>query len=92
MICVQAPVSVLAKNITDTQSETYSLAVQAEDYGISQHTQDNAQWKHDNIGWWYQNADGTYPKNLWQLTYGSWYHFDQYGYMQTGWLLTDNTW
>ena len=41
MICVQAPVSVLAKNITDTQSETYSLAVQAEDYGIDSHTFDS---------------------------------------------------
>lgn len=24
------------------------------------------EWKSDNNGWWYQNDDGSYPKNTWQ--------------------------
>ena len=42
-------------------------------------------WREDKVGWWYQNADGTYPKNTWKQIYGRWYHFDVNGYMQTGW-------
>ncbi len=48
------------------------------------------EWKQDSKGWWYQFADGTYPKNCWQyLKYGTqeeWYHFDEQGYMQIGWF------
>ncbi len=45
----------------------------------------------DKIGWWYRNSDGSYPKSCWQaLGYGNtgirWYHFNDVGYMQTGWL------
>lgn len=47
-------------------------------------------WVRDEIGWWYQKADGTYPVSCWQkLAYGNtlaWYHFDERGYMQTGWF------
>ena len=43
-------------------------------------------WKKNSTGWWYQYADGSYPKNRWKKIDGEWYHFDQNGYMQTGWL------
>ena len=47
-------------------------------------------WIQDSTGWWYQNKDGSYPAACWQLlTYNGtseWYHFDEKGYMQTGWL------
>lgn len=47
-------------------------------------------WIQDEKGWWYQFVDGTYPKNSWQyLKYGEredWYHFDENGYLQTGWF------
>ena len=47
-------------------------------------------WIKDSTGWWYQNKDGSYPAACWQLlTYNGtseWYHFDEKGYMQTGWF------
>ena len=47
-------------------------------------------WIQDAAGWWYKNQDGTYPKSCWQqLSYNGtneWYHFDEKGYMQTGWF------
>lgn len=47
-------------------------------------------WIQDSTGWWYQNKDGSYPAACWQLlTYNGtseWYHFDDKGYMQTGWF------
>lgn len=47
-------------------------------------------WILDSVGWWYQNQDGSYPKACWQeLSYNGvseWYHFDEQGYMQTGWF------
>lgn len=33
-------------------------------------------WNADDYGWWYQNADGTYPCGSWQFIDGSWYHFN----------------
>lgn len=50
------------------------------------------EWKKDDKGWWYKNADGSYPKNKWQKIDGTWYHFDSKGYMQTGWLKLKNKW
>ena len=47
-------------------------------------------WKKDSKGWWYQYADGTYPKNAWAKINGKWYHFDASGYMQTGWYKEGN--
>ena len=29
------------------------------------------EWKSDNNGWWYQNDDGSYPKNTWQWIDGN---------------------
>lgn len=49
-------------------------------------------WKKDGKGWWYQNADGSYPKNQWKKVGSNWYHFNTSGYMQTGWLKLGNTW
>ena len=47
-------------------------------------------WIQDATGWWYQWADSGYPKSSWQqLSYNGateWYHFDENGYMQTGWF------
>ena len=47
-------------------------------------------WIQDSTGWWFQRKDGSYPASCWQqLTYNGtseWYHFDEKGYMQTGWF------
>lgn len=43
-------------------------------------------WKRDDRGWWYQNADGSYPTNSWKKVGIFWYFFGTDGYMQTGWI------
>lgn len=43
--------------------------------------------------WKFIKPDGTLAKNEWQLVNGSWYHFNESGLMQTGWILTaDGRW
>lgn len=47
------------------------------------------QWKSDANGWWYQNDDGSYPKNTWQWIDGNKdgvsesYYFNENGYLLT---------
>lgn len=47
-------------------------------------------WIQDETGWWYQFKDKSYPKGCWQQLFyngvSEWYHFDERGYMQTGWF------
>ena len=40
-----------------------------------------ASWQSNSTGWWYQNADGTYPVSQWQQINGIWYYFNESGYM-----------
>ena len=49
-------------------------------------------WKHNNTGWWYEHADGSYTANGWEKIDGKWYHFNKDGYMQTGWINTGGHW
>ena len=44
-----------------------------------------AEWHRDNTGWWWQEKNGTYPVSKWEKINGRWYHFNQSGYMDTGW-------
>ena len=53
---------------------------------------DGGAWKQNGRGWWYQNADGSYPAAKWQQIGGKWYYFDSAGYMVTGWLKQGGTW
>lgn len=39
-------------------------------------------WKKNSTGWWYVNADGSYPTNKWQKINNVWYYFDSNGYMK----------
>lgn len=43
-------------------------------------------WVQDSIGWWFKKLDGSYPKNEWVMIKDKWYHFDKWGYMETGWI------
>ena len=43
-------------------------------------------WQENSTGWWYVNADGSYPTNKWQKINNVWYYFDSNGYMKA------NTW
>lgn len=39
------------------------------------------QWKRDEIGWWYQHDDGSYPAGRWLQINGLWYYFGHNGYL-----------
>lgn len=39
-------------------------------------------WVLDANGWWYRNADGTWPANKWKEIDGKWYWFNESGYME----------
>ena len=45
----------------------------------------NVGWVKDEIGWRYYNEDGSNVINKWKKIDEKWYHFDEKGYMQTGW-------
>lgn len=38
-------------------------------------------WVQDNVGWWWRNADGSYPTNTWKEINGKQYYFGSDGYM-----------
>ena len=67
--------------------------------GTSRNTNSTAsgQWVQDESGWWYRNADGTWPASTWlRLTWNgvsNWYYFNAAGYMASGWVLdADQNW
>lgn len=49
-------------------------------------------WQEDLEGRWYLESDKiNYPVDTWRMIDRAWYHFDENGYMQTGWFsLLDN--
>ena len=49
-------------------------------YGLSK-----GKWVQDEKGWRWQYGDGTYAKETWVLTGGSWYYMGSDTYMLTGW-------
>lgn len=40
-----------------------------------------AEWKQNEIGYWYQKDNGSYPTNSWKWINGRCYYFDSNGYM-----------
>lgn len=51
----------------------------------------NAEWKQNNIGWWYTEGN-SYIQNGWKLINNNWYYFDNNGYMKVGWLNDNGKW
>lgn len=50
-------------------------------------------WHSNSKGWWYQNADGSYPTNKWQQINEKWYFFNENGYCLTNqWLKRSGAW
>lgn len=50
-------------------------------------------WKKNDIGWWYQLEDGTYPTNKWMEINNEWYFFDKDGYaLNNSWLKWKGIW
>lgn len=52
----------------------------------------DARWKYDDHGWWYEYADGSYPKETWKEIDGKWYLFDRKGYACEGWQKDGGSW
>ena len=44
-------------------------------------TKDLIGWIQSGNRWWYRHADGGYTRNGWELINGSWYYFDNAGWM-----------
>lgn len=51
-----------------------------------------ASWVQDDVGWWWQEDDNSYPVNQWREVNGTWYWFDDNGYMATGWKEIRGSW
>ena len=49
-------------------------------------------WMQNSTGWWYVNADGSYPKDTVATIGGRVFRFDVNGYMRTGWINLGGTW
>ena len=64
---------------TNTAGSTLEKETTAED-GIATYAKVQEGWKQDNIGWWYQYSNGTYPKSTWRQIKGKWYYFNSNGY------------
>ena len=79
-------VQVLKTNATAKVNGTFKTSFQVSAYKLKKG------WIKDARGWWYRNANGSYPRNTWQRISGDWYHFDKNGYMQTGWQKFSGKW
>ena len=49
-------------------------------------------WEKINGGWCYYDYDGSLVKNSWRYVNGHWYHFNDYGWMETGWREIGGEW
>lgn len=79
----------LLKNNLDELAEAITLGI-IKYAGLK--PKQKAGWVKNNTGWWYRNANGSYPANKWQKINNKWYYFNNRGYMETGWQKVKNTW
>lgn len=49
-------------------------------------------WVRGSYGWWWREANGSYPRFCWKMISGSWYYFDGSGYMQSGCQRINGSW
>ena len=71
-----------------TTSALFTVAPASEDT----HEAVAGQWISDALGWWWRNADGTYPASETLRINGEFYRFDARGYMVTGWASENGHW
>ena len=38
-------------------------------------------WKRNNVGWWWEDSNRSYPRSQWRLINHKWYYFHSSGYM-----------
>ena len=74
----------------NTSSTTSSRRDDDDDDDSYSSRRGKGQWMKNVTGWWYQNANGSYPSNAWmELEYANikdWYRFNLQGYLHTGWF------
>ena len=76
----------MKKNIVKVLATTAMLSMLASTTAFA------GQWKSDANGWWYQNDDGSYPKNTWQWIDGNKDGISEsYYFNENGYLLTNTT-
>lgn len=51
-----------------------------------------AEWKRDDIGWWYEEDNGQYPTATWKFINNNWFYFQHSGYASTGWIFESGRW
>ncbi|BFL47626.1 hypothetical protein [Lactonifactor longoviformis] len=73
-----------------TTSETAEVIVNDEEGDVV--NAEAGQWKQDDKGWWFENADGSFIKSQWKEIQGKWYAFDENGYIRTGWFQDGDSW
>ncbi len=54
------------------------------------YSSNSGRWMCNSSGWWWQEADNTYPRNEWKSINGYWYYFNNEGYVITGWQTINN--
>ena len=64
-------------NDSDTSASSAAASASANTSGETA----SAGWRKDAKGWWWQNADGTYPAGQWMEINGKQYYFGSDGYM-----------
>ena len=77
----------------DVRDASYALHSTMLSIGSSPAPQtQTGEWRQDSRGWWYSNADGSYPKDQAVTIGGTVYRFDASGYMRTGWVKDGGSW
>lgn len=74
------------KCVTVTEEEAAEESIPAEEPEVK------GTWKQNEKGWWYEYADGTFPKGKWEQIEGEWYAFNENGYMRKGWYQEGEKW
>lgn len=81
----------VTKEMADTYSAAYGVETESRVLdgtegggpGTVEVIYKNTGWKQDEVGWWYQNDDGSYLQYDWTQLNGDWYFFGSDGYMVT---------
>ena len=67
--------------------------IKGADYGPTGTMQADGQWIRSNNGrWWFNLRSGGYPANQFANINGKIYHFDNKGWMDTGWVYVNKNW